>query len=215
MANQVNRSLLFCLLILIQETGFHNVNQLAEKAQTVDSRTSYLTNRDQYLRMIDGLIYGEDPRQGYVADNTFFHPELKFQFPVPQSWQTNNTPSQVQMAPKDGKALMILSITEAASLQEAAQQIQENYQLKVVESSQIKVNGFPTYAMVSDQTNEQSGQTIRIMTYLIDYNDLIYTFHGLSTLSDFDNYTSFFQQTMKQLQPIDRSFTNQCESEED
>ncbi len=48
-------------------------------------------NRDVYLRHIDGLVYGDDPRQGYVDEGTFYHPDMKFQFPVPANWKVNNT----------------------------------------------------------------------------------------------------------------------------
>ena len=43
-------------------------------------------NRDDYLAMIDGMIYGDDPAQGYVDNNVFYHPELKFEFPFPREW---------------------------------------------------------------------------------------------------------------------------------
>ena len=84
--------------------------------------SSYKVNRDSYLKMIDGIVYGEDPRQGYVESGVFYHPELKFQFPVPTNWQLENSPSQVQMAPADGKALMIFTLAEGSYLQ--APQIQ-------------------------------------------------------------------------------------------
>ena len=35
-------------------------------------------------REIDGMIYGEDPSQGYVRGRTFVHPGLRFAFDVPQ-----------------------------------------------------------------------------------------------------------------------------------
>ena len=51
-------------------------------------------NREEYLRRIEGMIYGEDPRQGYEADGYFYHPELRFQFPVPAKWKVNHTTSE-------------------------------------------------------------------------------------------------------------------------
>ena len=34
-----------------------------------------------YFQKIDNMVYGNDPRQGYVEDNTFYHPQLRF-FPT-------------------------------------------------------------------------------------------------------------------------------------
>ncbi|MFC7668296.1 hypothetical protein ACFQT0_13595 [Hymenobacter humi] len=64
--------------------------------------------RDSYLRMIDGLPYGDDPRQGYVEGGVFYHPDLKFRMPVPSGWKSQNSPSQFQMAEPSGKAMIVL-----------------------------------------------------------------------------------------------------------
>jgi predicted Zn-dependent protease len=76
-------------------------------------------NRDRYLRQIDGLVYGDDPRQGYVEDGTFYHPGMSFQFPVPAQWKVNNTPSQVQMMSDKKDGAIIFSLATAQSPQEA------------------------------------------------------------------------------------------------
>jgi len=81
---------------------------------------NYKVNRDGYLALIDGIIYGEDPKGGFVENWMFYHPVLKFKFPVPQGWQYQNSPTQFQMAPKDGKALMMLTLAQGTNLQEAA-----------------------------------------------------------------------------------------------
>jgi predicted Zn-dependent protease len=178
------------------------VEQLATEAQKTLDRSQLKVRRDNYLRMIDGIVYGDDPRQGYVENSTFYHPELKFQFGIPSGWKTINTPAQVQMAPDNGKALMVLGVEDAKSLQEARDKVIKDNGLKVIESSNIQVNNLPAIALLSDlvQENQQGGQQaapLRVLTYLIQYNNLIYKFHGLSTRDDFNTYFSNFQATMR------------------
>jgi len=55
-------------------------------------QTQFAVNRDQYLRQIDGIVFGEDPRQGYVEGNVFYHPQLRFQFPVPGAGRSTTQP---------------------------------------------------------------------------------------------------------------------------
>jgi len=38
---------------------------------------------------------------GYAIDNTLYHPEMRFMFPVPSDWQLSNNPIEVRMAPED------------------------------------------------------------------------------------------------------------------
>ena len=99
---------------------YTSVNQKATEWQSKLKYPSYNVNTDSYLRMIDGIVYGEDPRQGYVEGNTFYHPEMKFKFAFPAGWVLENSPMQVRMAPKDGKALMIFTLSPQKTLEEAA-----------------------------------------------------------------------------------------------
>src|SRR3954468_15905252 len=38
-----------------------------------------MVNRDQYLQHVQGMVYGEDPRQGYFEGTHFYHPQMRFQ----------------------------------------------------------------------------------------------------------------------------------------
>src|SRR5437773_7804908 len=46
-------------------------------------------NRDAYLRRLDGLVFGNNPREGYFKDNQFFHPDLRFRVTFPEGWTTS------------------------------------------------------------------------------------------------------------------------------
>lgn len=181
---------------------YNNVKQMASERQAQEPGRDWIVNRNSYLKRIDGMIYGEDPKQGYVENYVFYHPELLFSFPVPPDWRVNNTPQQVQMAPKDGKSVMILTLGEGSSPEEVAQKMITDHKLQVVERKNQNLNGMPVHAMVSDQVNEQNGQTIRIMTYLISYNNLIYVFHGMSAKEDFDKYVQSFNGTMRNFKKL-------------
>lgn len=189
---------------------YEKVQSMAKEWQAKSTNKNFKTNRNQYLRMIDGLIYGEDPRQGYFENNMFYHPTLKFQFPVPADWITVNSPQQLQMASKDKKAMMILTLTQANSLEEASQKVAEQFKLTVTNTQKTKVNGFPALAVMADQPNEQDPtKNLRLMNYFIQYNGLIYTFLGIASQTDFNNYQSYFAGTMKKFNKLtDKSKLN-------
>ena len=58
--------------------------------------------RERYLAAIDGMIYGEDPSQGFVRDGAFVHPELRFAFEAPPGFRLTNTPTAVIGQGPDG-----------------------------------------------------------------------------------------------------------------
>jgi predicted Zn-dependent protease len=179
---------------------YNTVTQLASQWKDSLGYSDWQVNEDSYLQMIDGLVYGEDPRQGYVDRNAFYHPEMKFQFPVPAGWQLENSPLQVQMAPKEGNAMMVFSMARQDNLDEAAETTLGDLELNVLDSERTTVNGMPAISAVSEQTsqNQQTGeqQTIKVLSYFIGYNDAIYVFHGMSTGPDFNSWFRTFESTM-------------------
>ncbi len=52
-------------------------------------------HRDRFLDMIDGITYGDDPRDGVVDGRRFVHPALGFTFTVPPGFQMSNTDEAV------------------------------------------------------------------------------------------------------------------------
>lgn len=176
-------------------TGLAKEFQAANPAQ-------YKVERERYLRMIDGIVFGEDPKQGFVENDMFYHPVLKFQFPVPRGWKHQNSPEQFQMAPSDGKSAMILMLAKGNSLDEAAQTMVNELKLTVIENGKTTINGNPALVLISRQNpQQQQGQqqqqtaanTLQLATWLIQYNGSIYALHGLSSAADFNGRLNSFR----------------------
>lgn len=161
-------------------------------------------NRDIYLRKIEGLIYGEDPKQGYLENNVFYHPELKFEFPVPQGWNYQNTPQRVQLAPKNGKAILMMSLASGNNLQAAADKVVSENNLKVLESNKEKVNGLSAISILADVKPKEGTQSssVRTLSYLILYNNAVFHILGASSVGDFESYSRNFSQTMKNFKEL-------------
>ena len=157
-------------------------------------------NRDRYLREIDGLIFGDDPRQGYVEENVFYHPNLKFQFPVPVKWKLNNKPSQVQMVSEGEDAVILLSVTSGSSSKEAAREFIAKMGAAVVRSEGIQVNGLPSQRVVSEVRTQKA--VYRLMSYFIEKGKNVFIFHGLTSVERFQNYGPLFENTMSQFKEL-------------
>ena len=178
---------------------FTRVHELATEWQNKLQLPEYKVNRNSYLDMIDGIIYGEDPREGYTDNGVFYHPQLRFQFPYPNGWQLVNTPQQVQMAPQDQNALMLLSLAQGNSLEEAANGFVQNYNLTVVETNNKSVSGYNSLQLVADQVNEQDPtQSVRLLTYFYHdrSNNLIYQMLGVAPKQEFGQFSNYFLFTM-------------------
>lgn len=173
-----------------------------EREQTVQMLAAKNTPRgailskgeDEYLRQIDGVIVGEDPREGFVQGNAFYHPELRFQFPVPQGWKVQNERTVVMMISPNRDAAMAFELTAAKTAQEAAQRLASTQGLRVTDTKSVRVNG-QTAVAVAGQGNTQQG-AVGLLNYFIEYGGRVYSFSGMTSASRLNSYTDEFQRAM-------------------
>ncbi len=87
-----------------------NDQRIAESGQDF---SSYRLGRDEFIQRLDGLVYGEDPRQGYFIEKRFIQPTLSFEITFPPGWATQNSPQAVQAGAPTNDAVMGLSFAQA------------------------------------------------------------------------------------------------------
>jgi len=182
------------------------VDKLATEWQQKLNMTNPQVNRDVYLRRIEGLVYGEDPRQGFLENNVFYHPQMKFQFNVPQAWKYQNTPQRVQMAPADGQALMYLAGGTAKSLTEAGQAFLQQNGLQLLQQTETTINGYKTLVLLADTKQDpqqqQQQQPLRVQAYFYQFDKDILMMMGVSAAQSFTQYQPYFTSTMQSFKKL-------------
>src|SRR5438874_3714401 len=86
-----------------------------EVAALPQSFSGVAVNRDPYLRQLDGLVFGTNPREGYFKGTRFFHPELRLRLTFPDGWQTSNGKQAVAATSSEQDAVVELSVAKEAS----------------------------------------------------------------------------------------------------
>jgi predicted Zn-dependent protease len=61
------------------------------------------SDRAAYLALVEGLVYGDDPSEGYVRGRRFIHPNLGFTYTAPEGFALDNT-AQALFGVRDGGA---------------------------------------------------------------------------------------------------------------
>lgn len=70
---------------------------------------------DDYMKRIDGLAFGANPRQGYFEDNLFLHPDLEFRVTFPKGWRTQNLPQVVLAGSPEQDAVVQLTLAQGSA----------------------------------------------------------------------------------------------------
>ena len=164
------------------------VKQLATEWQAKLPGEENKVNRDGYLALLEGLVYGEDPKQGFVENGKFYHPVLKFQFDVPQGWRLANSPQQVQMGAPAGDAVVSFTLAQGSSPQQAATAWLQQNQLQAQRSGATTINGFPAYVVEGVTPPSQQQQQLSFVATFIQDGSNMYNFTGITLAASARKY---------------------------
>jgi predicted Zn-dependent protease len=139
--------------------------------------SGYTQNRNSYIRRMDGLVYGEDPRQGYFKNDTFHHPDLAFRFTIPPGWEGVNRPAVVGAIAPEKDAILVLSIhADAASPRAGLDSFLAQEGIKAGAVTDARVHGLP--AARAPFTAETTDGAVAGEALFLAYRDRVYQMLG-------------------------------------
>jgi len=101
--------------------------------------------RAAYLQDLNGIVYGEDPSEGFVRGRRFLHPKLGFTFTAPEGFTLDNTAQAVFGVKDSGSQALRLDVVRVPAEQPLPEYLNsgwiENIDPKSIE--EITVGGFP------------------------------------------------------------------------
>jgi predicted Zn-dependent protease len=75
--------------------------------------------RESYFERISGMVFGNDPRQGYTIGQTYYHPELAFKIRFPDEWRIINQRQAVGALSPNRDAAVVLTLSDKQTPQAA------------------------------------------------------------------------------------------------
>lgn len=99
--------------------------------------------RDSYLRLLDGMLFGQNPREGFFRNGDFLHPDMEFRFEFPSGWRTANARTQVQGISPDQDAVVVITLEERESPADARRAFLAQSGVETVSRSDARVGGLP------------------------------------------------------------------------
>jgi predicted Zn-dependent protease len=152
-------------------------------------------NRDSYLRRVQGMTYGEDPRQGYFEGTRFYHPQMRFQLQFPTGWNVQNMPAAVAALSPNQDAIVQLGLAGKGSPQQAAQQFLSQQGVQAGQSSTSSINGLPAASSYFQAQTEQGN--IQGIVSFISYGGTTFGLMGYTAAGKLGSYDQVFQSTIR------------------
>lgn len=70
-----------------------------------------------YIKLLDGQIYGDNEKAGFVRDDRFYHPQMDFTFSIPDDFVVKNQPTQIVLSHKSGVLMIFDSVGNPRGLE--------------------------------------------------------------------------------------------------
>jgi predicted Zn-dependent protease len=128
--------------------------------------------RDAYFGDLDGIVYGEDPSEGFVRGRRFLHPKLGFTFTAPEGFALDNTAQAVLGVKRGGGEALRLDVVRVPADQTLAQYLTSGW-IENVDPATVQdlaINGFPAATAVA------KGDQWDFRLYAIRFGSDVYRF---------------------------------------
>lgn len=144
-------------------------------------------NREVYLRRLQGLPYGANPREGFFRGQIFMHPDLRLQIMFPVGWRTANQRQAVLAQSPNQDALMQLTAAEQATPAAAVAAFLEGAEIITAGSIRShRIGGFAA-ASARFRANMRDGVLSGLVTGVADGGN-VYRLLGISTDARWEGY---------------------------
>lgn len=179
----------------------NRVQKANERLATVTPAqlTGTKVNRDNFLKIVDGMVFGDDPRQGYFKGTRFLHPELRFELTFPTGWKTANQPDAVLAQNAEGTAQMQLAPGKGTPAQAIASFVGQQG-ITVRTQSQNSVNGLTAASAEFDATTQQG--TLRGLVTAVQLQNATYMLLGITSPTNAAQLVPTMDAAMRTFRPL-------------
>ena len=161
------------------------LSRVTEIQPTVDqlkaAGAGFSTNRDAWLRRIDGIIFGDNPEQGLARDSAFLHPVLRFRIDFPDQWEIANSPREVVAKAPGADVFMILRGVEqpqGRNIEEIALNSMRNAGFRASQGEPTSIDGLDAFMGVYQGRVEGLGAVVMRAAHIM-YDGTVYLVAGL------------------------------------
>jgi predicted Zn-dependent protease len=154
-----------------------------------------------YLRRLDGLVYGQDPRHGFFREDRFFHPDLRFTVAFPRGWRTNNLRTTVLAISPAGDAAVQLTLARQESPEAGLQAFLAQRNVQATGRGGAPVPEYPSASAPFEAQTEQ-GRLAGFVTF-VRYQNRTYQILSYAAAPRFGAFAETFRRVPRSFADLD------------
>lgn len=161
-------------------------------------------DRPGFLRQVEGVVFGENPREGFMQDGWFLHPELRFRIRFPQEWRVQNTRSVVAAVdPGGAAAIQLMLAKEQASPEDYAATLNRQQGIRMLDGQRTLINGNPAFLGAYEVLDPNSGRSMGVLAAFISFRGNLYQVAGLTAVQNLRAASRIFETSLRSFDQLD------------
>lgn len=130
-----------------------------------------IVGREIYLSKIDGILYGDDPKEGIIQGRKFLHPVLRFAFEVPQGYRLINSSTKVGAQHKNGSVIVFDQFPKKTGDLDLALSASAG-KIPLQKTERVKINGMEGLTGQARVSGRRGQRDIRLIVVRYDANTI-------------------------------------------
>lgn len=134
----------------IQAGTDEGLQQKVAAAEQYRNPVNVRAERSLYLKLLDGLVWGDSEAQGIRRGAGFYHRELNLGLRFPRGWRVDNNPERLLAVSPSGDALLQMQVTAQGAARTPQEYLVVGMQLRDLRDTRaLKVDGLPGYSGIA------------------------------------------------------------------
>ena len=159
-----------------------------------------VVSREEYLRSLDHVAFGQNPREGYFLGSTFVQPALAAEIRFPEGWKTANGRSSVEAVAPQQDAVVVMTLSGETSWRKAARDFFLHESMESGETLATEVNGLPGVVRTFGLADTDAGDLQGVAGF-IEYGGRVYQILGITRAQDWQLYQEALTAAVESFRP--------------
>ncbi len=188
------------------EDRVQKIEPVIQQARAGMGTQPQAADRADFMRRVDGLIYGDSPSEGIVKGSEFLHPDLRLAVTFPHGWEVQNTQAQVVAKAPEREDYMILQLVPdpRGSVEQIAREGMASAGFRQLTGKATEINGEDAYVGTYQGNLQGLGNVVVMAAHLVHERN-VYVLAGLAPRTDIEGVRGAFESSIGSFRALSRA----------
>lgn len=129
------------------------LQEVIKAAEQFRDTSEPVPDNGEFLRLTNGMAYGDSEKQGVVRGNNFYHKELDLFIEFPQGWRIENTPSAIIAISSDNNQIIQFGMDDLNKRVDADEYLKSKFS-PFRDGQSVSTNEDQAYAGIASLNNQ-------------------------------------------------------------